>query len=211
MSKGERANRVKNNLWTEDDVRYWLSEVEYIEDDTLREQTIDAILTVCPDYFTERPSSSTGKYHSVDERGKYGNLIHTKRVFAEYCNLAESWVKMDLLSEREVDEGRAAALLHDMMKYGWQSDRNGHTVDDHDLVIGDAVMHMTELPESIVRLLVTHMGPWAEGPEPRTYPEILLHTADKSAARESNDIGVYDVPEEVLEEWPDLTIDDGEP
>jgi hypothetical protein len=52
------------------------------------------------------------------------------------------------------------------------------------------------------------MGPWGCGPNPETDAEKLFHTADKSAARESNDIGIYFPAEELTNEWPDLTVED---
>lgn len=211
MQKAKRVDRIKNTLWTEDELLRRLPEIEYIDDEELREGVIRTFMRGCPDYFWERPSSSSGKYHSVDERGKHGNLIHTKRVFAEYCNLAESWQQLGLLSPREVEEGKVAALLHDMMKYGWPSDQREHTTDSHDEIVAAVAWHIGELPESIVEVLATHMGPWAQGPEPETYTQLLLHTADKSAARASNDIGIYEPTEEILEEWPDITVDEGEP
>lgn len=211
MSKGERINRVRNNLWSEDDLIRRLPEITYIDDDELRGAVIDTYLRGCPDYFWERPSSSSGKYHSVDERGLRGNWIHTKRVFAEYCNLAESWERLGLITEQEVEEGKVAALLHDMMKYGWPSSGLDHTIDEHDVIVADLAENVAGLPKPIVGILESHMGPWGTGPDPESNNELLLHTADKSAARASNDIGIYEPAEEILEEWPDITVDEGEP
>ena len=47
----------------------------------------------------------------------------------------------------------------------------------------------------------------------KTDIEKLFHTADKSAARESNDIGIYYPADEIVDEWPEITIvevDEGE-
>lgn len=211
MQKAKRVDRIKNTLWTEDELLRRLPEIDYIEDSELRDGVIRTFLKACPDDFWILPSSSSGKYHSVDERGKYGNWIHTKRVFAEYCNLAESWCELGIISPREMEEGKAAALLHDMMKYGWPSEQREHTTDHHDEIVAAVAWHIGELPEGIVEVLATHMGPWGQGPNPESNTQLLLHTADKSAARASNDIGIYEPSEEILEEWPDITVDEGEP
>jgi hypothetical protein len=210
MSKGERVDRIHNSLYSEEELIRRLPEIDAIYVEELREDVIRTYMRGCPDYFWERPSSSSGKYHSVDERGKHGNWIHTKRVFAEYCNISESWVELGILSPEEKEAGKAAALVHDMMKYGWPSEQNDHTVNNHDEVAAEVAMHIGEMRDSVVRLIATHMGPWGEGPNPETPQELLLHTADKSAAREKNDIGVYYPAEELLDEWPDLTIDEVE-
>jgi len=210
MSKGERVDRIHNSLYSEEELLRRLPEIDAIYVEDVRDSVIRTFMRGCPDYFWERPSSSSGNYHSVDERGKYGNWIHTKRVFAEYCNISESWVELGIISPREKECGKAAALVHDMMKYGWPSEQNDHTVNRHDKVAAEVAMHIGEMDDDVVRLIATHMGPWGEGPNPETRNEILLHTADKSAAREKNDIGIYYPADELLDEWPDLTIDEVE-
>lgn len=210
MTKGKRVNRVKNSLYDVDELIRLLPEIDAIYDEELRNGVIRAYMKGCPDYFWKRPSSSTGKYHSVDERGKYGNWLHTKRVFAEYCNISESWVELGVITPKQKEEGKAAALLHDMMKYGWPSDGNDHTVNNHDIIAADVARNIGELPEAVEKLILSHMGPWAEGPNPETPQERLLHTADKSAARAENDIGVYFPAEELLEEWPDIIVEEVE-
>jgi hypothetical protein len=210
MTKAERVNRIRNELYSEEELLRRLPEIDAIYDEKLRQGVIRTFTKGCPDYFWERPSSSSGKYHSVDERGAHGNWIHTKRVFAEYCNISESWVELGVITPHQKEEGKAAALIHDMMKYGWPSEQNDHTVNNHDEVAAEVAMHIGEMPGDVVRLIATHMGPWASGPEPETTQELLLHTADKSAAREKNDIGIYFPADELLGEWPDLTVDEVE-
>lgn len=210
MSKGERVDRILNGLHSEEELLRRLPEIDAIYDEDLRDGVIRTFIRGCPDYFWERPSSSSGKYHSPDERGKYGNWLHTKRVFAEYSNIAESWVELGVITPLEKEQGKVAALVHDMMKYGWPSEQNDHTVNNHDLIAADVARNIGELPEDVVRLIEVHMGPWGEGPNPETPAERLFHTADKSAARESNDIGVYYPADELIDEWPDILVSEVE-
>lgn len=206
MAKGQRVDRIKNSLYSEKELLRRLPEIDAIYVDDLRDAAIRTYMRGCPDYFWERPSSSSGKYHSVDERGKHGNWIHTKRVFAEYCNIAESWVELGTITPEDKEAGKVAALVHDMMKYGWPSSQNDHTVNDHDLIAADVAMYIGEVPDNVTKLIAAHMGPWGCGPNPQSPQQLLFHTADKSAARADNDIGIYYPAEELLEEWPDLTI-----
>jgi uncharacterized protein YcaQ len=185
-----------------------LPEINLIYDEDIRDAVIRTFIDGCPDYFWERPSSSSGKYHSLDEIGKYGNWLHTKRVFAEYSNIAESWVELARITPEQKEQGKAAALVHDMMKYGWPSEQNDHTVNNHDMIAADVARNIGEMSDAVVRLVATHMGPWGEGPNPMTDAELLFHTADKSAARRHNDIGVYGPTEEILEEWPDIIVEE---
>lgn len=210
MTKAERVNRVRNELYSEEELLRRLPEIDAIYDEDLREGVIRTFMKGCPDYFWERPSSSSGKYHSVDERGKYGNWLHTKRVFAEYCSIAESWVELGIITPHQKEQGKAAALVHDMMKYGWPSSGNDHTVQNHDKIAADVAQNIGELPDDVVRLIATHMGPWGKGPNPDDPTQLLLHTADKSAARKNNDIGVYFPTDEMLDEWPDIIVDEVE-
>lgn len=209
-NKAKRIDRIKNSFHTEEDVLYWLPEIDAIYDEELRDATMRTFMYGCPKYFIERPSSSTGKYHSPDERGKYGNLLHTKRVFAEYANIAESWVELGVITPEQKEQGKAAALVHDMMKYGWPSEQNEHTVNDHDLIAAAVAEHIGGMPDPVVRLIEVHMGPWGEGPNPEAPAERLLHTADKSASRQYNDVGVYYPADELLEVWPDIIVEDVE-
>lgn len=201
--KAKRIDRVRNTL-TEERLVELLPEVDTIYDETLREGVIRAFLYGVPDEFFEKPSSSTGKYHSPDERGKYGNLMHTKRVFAEYCNLSESYLEAHGLTEYERECGKAAALLHDTMKYGWPSEQRDHTTSEHDLIAAAMARHIGGLPQQVYDLIAAHMGPWAEGPLPKNDKEWLLHFADKSASGTvEDDLAMYYPSDEILEEWPE--------
>lgn len=205
MRKAQRINRVANSLYSEDGLLRRMGEINMIEDDEIREATIRTFIDGCPDYFWTRPSSSTGKYHSDDECGEYGNLLHTKRVFAEYCNISESYREAGLIDDRARECGKAAALLHDMMKYGWPSDGNDHTVSNHDLIGADVAIHIGECPRLVGDLIAAHNGPWADGPDPETPHEWLFHTADKSASGIHEDNrAIYHASDELLDEWPEI-------
>jgi hypothetical protein len=205
MQKAERVNRIKNSLHSEDELVRRLPEIDAIYDDEIRACVVRTFLNGCPDYFWEKPTSSTGKYHSPDERGKHGNWIHTKRVFATYVNMSESYLETGRLTEKQRESGKAAALLHDMMKYGWPSDGNEHTVNNHDVIAANVARHIGDCSNEIYLLIHGHMGPWAEGMTPENERQWLFHLADKSASGiDEDDLAVYYPAQELLDEWPEI-------
>ena len=90
-------------------------------------------IKVAPDYvFDDCPSSSSGKFHPLDELGGDGTVIHTKRVFTLAYDLSRG-----LGCEHNRDEVCAAALLHDLAKQGL--DPTGHTVKDHPQIMAGII------------------------------------------------------------------------
>lgn len=206
--KAARINRVKNTL-TEKKLLRRLPEIDAIYDEELRDGTIRTFLDGCPPYFWEKPSSSSGKYHSPDERGEYGNWLHTKRVFARYVTLSSSLYEAGEISGYEREAGKSAALIHDMMKYGWLSSNNQHTVNDHDIIAAAVAKEIGDLPAAVYKPIERHMGSWGEGPTPSSQHEWLLHLADKSASGiEEDNLAVYYPSDELVEAFPHLNVID---
>jgi len=207
MEKAKRVNRVRNSIWGEEELVRRLPEIDAIYDDDHRECVIRTFLDGCPDYFWERPTSSSGKYHSIDERGTYGNLLHTKRVFAKYVDISESYWEAGKITTEQREAGKAAALIHDMMKYGWPSSNNQHTVSNHDVIAANVARHIGGCSNEVYLLIHGHMGPWGEGMTPENDRQWLLHLADKAAAStDEDDLAVYFPSEELREEFPDLRV-----
>jgi hypothetical protein len=200
VKKAKRIDRVLNSLHSEEEVVRRLPEIEMIDDDEIRQSVIDTYLDGCPDYFWEEPSSSSGEYHSPDETGKHGNWLHVKRVFAEYCNLSESYVEAGVLTEWERDAGKAAALIHDMMKYGWPSENNQHTVSNHDVIAANVARFIGDVPKEVYLLIHAHMGAWGDGMTPQNERQWLLHFADKAASGKKEDnLAVYEPADELID------------
>lgn len=206
MNKAERINSVKNNL-TEEELLRVLPEIEMIVDDDIRKKTKKAFLDGCPPYFWVEPTSSSGKYHIPDERGKYGNLIHTKRVFVTYCLLSRTFLEQGLITEHERECGKSAALLHDMLKYGWPSEKGEHTVNNHDIIGAQVAEHIGDLPEEVHLAIHSHNGPWYEGKDPDTDSEQILHLADYVAAKEMLGVPeIIDPVDEITDEFDVPTV-----
>ena len=207
MDKAERVNRISNSLYFEEELIRRLPEIDAIYNDDVRDATIRTFMDGCPDSFWTNPSSSSGKHHSPDERGKHGNLIHTKRVFKEYVDMSESYWEAGEMSPYYRECGKSAALIHDMMKYGWPSEQNDHTVDDHDVIASNVAKHIGEVPNEVYLLILGHMGPWGEGMVPENDRQWLLHFSDKSASStEEDSIAIYYPSDKIIEEWPDIPV-----
>jgi len=125
-----------------------------------------AVLEAAPDYiFEDCPSSSSGRYHPIDELGSDGNNIHVRKVFAVAYELSRG-----LDCEHNRDEICAAALLHDIMKQGVE--RSGHTVRNHPQLAADLIakVYKEKFKDKINRDSVIiiynairyHYGPWTE-------------------------------------------------
>lgn len=208
MEKVERINRVKNTL-TEDELYRLLPEVGTILDPELQEVTEQTFLKGCPDHFWTRPSSSTGKYHSEDETGEYGNWLHTKRVFVTYLLLSRSYLEQGLISEFDREAGKSAALIHDMLKYGWPSERNQHTVQNHDIIGSDVARVLGEAPREVYGAIHAHNGAWAEGKNPETDWEQVLHMSDYVASKPIlGSPAVWNPAEELEDAFPELRVID---
>ena len=198
MEKVQRVNRVENSL-TPKELERLLPEINLIGDDAIRDETARTFLDWCPDYFWTIPSSGSGKYHPPDERGEYGNLLHTKRVFLAYEQLARSYTEQHLITADEYHCGQAAALLHDMFKFGWPSENTGITVSDHDVIAANVILHKSELPEEVSGAVAAHAGAWGEGPSPETALQQLLHMADMTVTPDHYYSDVYEPCEELKE------------
>jgi len=204
MEKARRITEVRNSLDSAEEVYERLPEIDAIYDEELRSQTVTFFLKCCPDYFWEEPASATGKYHPPDESGKHGTWLHTKRVFATYANLSESFAEMQLITEEERNQGKAAALIHDTFNYGWPSSNRDMTTSEHDVIAASVVNYLTDLPREICHLVHSHMGPWGEGKTPETKNELLFHMSDMASADRNHRPAVYFPHDDILSKHPDV-------
>jgi len=127
---------------------------------------VKACIAAAPDYvFEDCPSSSSGKYHPIEELGSDGTLIHTKKVFAVAYEFS-----LALGCDNNRDGIIAAAILHDMAKQGLDS--AGHTVRDHPQIMAKLIADVyndgfkDKLDKTSANLIYWsvfyHYGPWTE-------------------------------------------------
>jgi len=170
----------------EERLEIFKNELELINNNEVRDFACECIKYV-PDYiFTDCPSSSSGKYHPIEELGPDGTILHTKKVFALAYELSRA-----LDCEQHRDEICASALLHDMLKQGPK--RSGHTVREHPQLMAKFIadMYTEKFKDRLDRdtaLIIYygvfyHYGPWSsidirKPMEKYTLEELAVYLAD---------------------------------
>lgn len=191
-------------LTTTDDVEELLPPVRLINRQDVYDATCDAVWEHAPDYFWTAPAASTYDYHNPYCCGERGLWIHTLMVATAYERLAPSYEQQGLVSDYEVDLGRAAVLLHDLRKHGDVYEPGDSAARDHDLQAARLLREESKLDERVADAVASHMGPWYEGPEPETPLQQLVHQADMAASTKNGTFGIYRKPEEISRLYPSL-------
>ena len=186
-----------------------LPEVKKIKDRHLREEVERLFIEEVPDYFWNRESSSSGKYHSKDETREHGLLLHTKRTFTALERMMRSWKDMNKINKGEKDLARVAVLLHDAYKFGINTDFEGnyiagnHTESDHDRIASEQFLQKSQLGETtktkIAKGIAAHNGPWGCSQNPEDDFQLLIHLCDMFAADKKAQLAVYKPCEELKE------------
>lgn len=179
-------------------------EVELIDDSTIRSEVVSAIRDGHEVNFYKAPAASSYRHHNPYCCNKYGLWIHTKMVFTAYERLWPTYKQQGFITDEEVDYGRAACLLHDLRKHGEGYTEGDGAAKDHDIQAAEWVAANTDLPEEVCQAIATHMGPWYEGPEPKTKLDQLVHMADMTAANKNVTCGVYEPHEDIKEFYPGI-------
>lgn len=173
-----------------------LPEVEDIRDETLREMVIGSIQSF-PAYFWTAPAST--RHHPPEHRQRHGLWVHTKRVCTKWERQATSMVKQGHFEWEDVDYGRAACLLHDMLKYGEPPTSVDSTVNNHDRVAATWLSEHTQLPQPVIDAVEQHNGAWYAGDMPDSHLSQMVHVADLHASDKHSRIAVKD-PHPILQE-----------
>jgi HD superfamily phosphohydrolase YqeK len=162
-----------------------------ISNDSIRSWTM-SLMTLAPQAFWAKPSSSTGKYHKEDENGEYGQVIHTLRVIA----VAEHLAKMVDLNDLEKNILISAAALHDICKYGIEG-QSEHTLSEHPQLVKSLweknllVLPKCEYDHLIIGTILQHSGRWGSLPlPPSTKLGKLLHVADFISSRNNIEVNL---------------------
>jgi len=147
-------------------------------------------LIAAPDYiFYDAPSSSSGKYHSVDELSGNGCVIHTKRVFYVANELCRG-----IGCENNKDAVLSSCIIHDLVKQGFK--KTGHTQRNHpDLAaqlvdkVQEATFILSEAMHSMIKNCVGyHYGIWSTGKWKKdlndyTPEELCVYVSDYLASK----------------------------
>ncbi|WP_226041233.1 HD domain-containing protein [Natrinema sp. DC36] len=165
-------------------------------DSDLADEVVN-VLTEAPNYFWTAPAASN--HHQVEHQSRHGLWLHTKRVCTAFDGLYQSMVNQGFMSDEDVECGRAACIIHDILKYGEPPTSVDGTVNNHDVIAAEWLEANFDLPDKVVDAVESHMGPWGKGDNPTTHLEQMVHIADMTASREGWRIPVKD-PHETLED-----------
>ena len=155
------------------------------------------ILKKAPPYFYTAASSSSGKYHPAQSNGEGGLVRHTKAT----AYFAHEFCACYGLTGRSADHAVAAAILHDICKYGLPGGQ--HTTKTHDkesadfvMALGKAYLNTSEAgvfgPDELVEIckgIAFHMGTWTIHDRKKAFPgdysplEACVHMADMASSR----------------------------
>jgi len=172
--------------------------VANIESGKIRQATIE-LASNTPEYFWEVPASSSG-YHHPACRGDKGLWVHTLMVATVVERLGESYMEQNRIYGDQMDYARSACILHDMRKNGNPANPSTSSTSDHDLRMASVIDDKDDLSSQIASAVQSHMGPWYDGPEPKTDLQCLVHNADMIASTHTVTPKIHtggDVPEEL--------------
>ncbi len=137
---------------------------------------VSIALSKGPQTFWSKPSSKF--HHHLDERGEGGNVLHTIRVI----KLVELICNCTSLSQNDKDEIRAAAILHDVMKFGLNGDTNVILTNEHPRLMAEWLSKEFKDNTHVVNIcsiIEKHMGKWGIPIyNVNLRPEDILHLAD---------------------------------
>lgn len=169
------------------------------------------MLNVSPDYIFTIPSSTSYKYHNATQCQPGGQLYHIIMV-GEIINyiLSLDYIKNKFPEPKKRDCMRVAALLHDMVKCGW--DGSQYTVHNHPILAGKwveetVVEHDIKqgLKNYISSLIQSHSGEWTSSnksdtvlPAPQDDEHFFIHLSDYLGSRSNLDMIYNDVQKEAI-------------
>jgi len=171
--------------------------LDYLKDDETLYRASVEISQTAPDYFWERPGAYKG-YHNAF---KHGLWFHTLKVATVVHELGPTYVESGVLSEHDILEGIAAAILHDQRKNG--PDPEGQqTSYKHPRIMAQVIEQHGVLADDVVRSVRQHMGPWGEE-RPDAPLSQLVHIADMVASRDSMTAKLSPIIPDELAEYAD--------
>lgn len=168
-------------------------EITTIKTDKMRD-FYKAILESCDDLNATGAASSSGKYHPIQDLGKFGLYRHSITV-AKFAEIMMRSVPL-YDDDENWDIVYVAALLHDMDKYDSNVDEGSHTVNYHPVAMAKRIRDFnTENDasfERVAKAIETHHSRWGAlkepwngietMPEPEDLENYILVFADLCAA-----------------------------
>jgi hypothetical protein len=162
-------------------------EIGLITDSEIHDLTL-TVAKAAPEDSWRLPTSRD--HHKIDERGEWGNLLHTLRV-ARICDVFADILNLDSLESNLL---KSAAILHDSCKHGVNAEAafiyKEHPYLVRSLFTKAGIDCRQPTPSYILNCIEQHMGRWGATPfdwadriECKVNLSFLLHSADCIEAR----------------------------
>jgi len=193
QTNGRGKNMRKDSIY----YQMMSDEINTINDYNTREFALK-LLDEIPEYFFTVPASSSGKYHPENDLGEGGLVRHSisvKRIL-DHLLVLEGYFTF---TNKEKELLKVAALFHDCMKSGTQSDyvANEHTKFLHPIFASAFILVQAatvSFPYNdamfIADAIASHMGQWHKSdrengslPTPVSDAQKILHLADYMSSR----------------------------
>lgn len=172
----------------------FLDELSYISNDNYSEALVN-IINMLPEYWLEKPASSTGKYHPEYALGKGGLLRHSKAAMRIGYELLNDPIIGDKYTPREKDLLLMSLLVHDGLKLGIPEEK--YTRFDHPILMANFIVEKNveiglteEDAKFMADAIKTHMGAWTTDyngndilEKPKTKYQTFVHMCDYLASR----------------------------
>ncbi len=172
----------------------FIDELDLIENEDYASSLLE-IINALPEYWLEKPASSTGKYHPKYALGEGGLLRHSKAAMRIGYDLLSDPCIGEKYTSKEKDLMLMSLLVHDGIKYGIPEEK--YTRFDHPILMANFVkekhqeFHLSkEDAEFMADVIKTHMGSWTKdynGIEvlepPKTKYQNFVHMCDFLASR----------------------------
>ena len=133
-------------------------EINQIKNKNLK-NLIEKVICATPDWYSKMPSSTSGRFHPIDELGPGGKIIHHKKIF----RLADQAAERYEIKEYEYELLKTACLIHDMpFCFNWDNDKKCYRTDRlHPFKNAFfCSKHCTDM--ILVSAIYFHMGIWAD-------------------------------------------------
>jgi 23S rRNA maturation-related 3'-5' exoribonuclease YhaM len=155
--------------------------VDTIKDQKIHDFTLQIIYMVDHANWKNKASQN---HHPPDERGEYGNSIHSIRVLKITCLILDLTEKTEL----EKDIIKSSAILHDCTRFGVYGEFS-YTVKSHPQLAVDFIKNSgVDIPSpDILENILYHMSQWSS--DFKYYPKLdgkdIIILADYIASNEN--------------------------
>ena len=172
----------------------FIEELDLIDNEDYASSLLE-IINALPEYWLEKPASSTGKYHPKYALGEGGLLRNSKAAMRIGYDLLSDPCIGGKYTSKEKDLLLMSLLVHDGIKYGIPEEK--YTRFDHPILMANFIkekhkeFHLSkEDAEFMADVIKTHMGSWTKdynGIEvlepPKTKYQNFVHMCDFLASR----------------------------